>query len=151
MNIKIAIASDHAGYTLKEALKTALKAQGASPIEWSDFGPSSDARTDYPDFAKLVADAVATAKIPQGVLICGSGIGMSIAANKVHGIRAAVVESVETARLSKAHNNANILCLGARIVSPERAIEMVKIWLSTAFEEGRHSDRIEKIRKLETT
>ena len=142
--MKIAIASDHAGFELKEFLR-----KNFTDVEWLDFGPSNADRTDYPDYAAKVAQHVAKQSGSLGVLVCGSGIGMCIAANKFAGIRAAVVESEQTAKLAKAHNNANILCLGARILDPNRAKEILKAWLETPFEGCRHQDRIAKIAKLD--
>ena len=141
---KLLIASDHAGFALKEALKA--KMQG---VAWQDLGPSTDARVDYPDFAEKLARDVAAGKCDSGVLICGSGIGMSIAANKVPGIRAAVVENVVAARLAREHNDANILCLGARFLAPEYASEITQAWLNAQFEGGRHADRVKKIGALD--
>jgi ribose 5-phosphate isomerase B len=143
---KIAVASDHAGYDLKEYLK-----KNITTVQWVDEGPSNTDRTDYPDFAEKVAKKVADQTVPFGVLVCGSGIGMCIAANKVNGVRAAVVESEQTARLSRAHNNANVLCLGARILTPEYAKGIVTAWLDTPFEGGRHEGRVQKIANLEST
>lgn len=142
---KLAIAADHAGFELKKFL-----IENLSDIEWIDLGPSNKDRVDFPDYAAKLAQKVALNSPSLGVLVCGSGIGMSIAANKVSGIRAAVVESEIAARLSKEHNNANILCLGARILAPEYAKEIVRAWLNATFEGGRHSGRIEKITDLES-
>lgn len=150
MNMKptLLIAADHAGFSLKQTLQKALPQFG-----WIDLGPESSARVDYPDFAEKLALRVAQEGKP-GVLICGSGIGMSIAANKIHGVRAAVVENTTAARLAREHNNANVLCLGARFLATEYAAEIVQAWLEASFEpqsEGgkRHQDRINKITKLE--
>lgn len=140
----VLIASDHAGFELKELLKKML-----TEVEWVDEGPHSADRTDYPDYAEKVAAKIASGAIKQGVLVCGSGIGMCIAANKFAGVRGAVVESEQTARLSRQHNDANVLCLGARILTPEYAKSIVQSWLNTEFEGGRHSDRIRKISELE--
>lgn len=141
---KIAIASDHAGYELKEFLKKQFP-----DVQWVDEGPASANRTDYPDYALKVAGLIASGNLKQGVLVCGSGIGMCITANKVNGIRAAVVESEQTARLSRAHNDANVLCLGARILKPDHAKSVLRAWLETDFEGGRHADRIQKITQWE--
>ena len=141
---KIGIAADHAGYDLKEFFRKNFK-----DVEWMDFGPASADRVDYPDFAAKLCKAISDKKIEAGLLICGSGIGMSIAANKCDGIRAAHVESEITARLSKEHNNANVLCIGSRISAPEYAIEILKSWLGATFQDGRHQDRIVKIHNLE--
>lgn len=141
---KVLIACDHAGFELKELLK-----QTVTGVEWIDEGPHSGDRTDYPDYAEKVAAKISAGAIKFGVLVCGSGIGMCIAANKFSGVRAAVVESEQTARLSRQHNDANVLCLGARILTPEYAKSIVQTWLQTEFEGGRHSDRIRKISDLE--
>lgn len=141
---KIAIGSDHAGYDLKEYLKSSIR-----EVKWSDLGTTNGESVDYPDFAEKIGREVADSKVDAGVLICGSGIGMCIAANKVAGIRAAHVESEVTARLSRAHNDANVLCLGSRVLAPEYAKEIVKAWLNTDFEGGRHAKRINKIADLE--
>lgn len=142
--ISVAIASDHAGFELKEFLRTQM-----TNVDWLDLGPASTDRTDYPDYAKKVALKVVSKECDLGVLICGSGIGMSIAANKVNGIRAAHVETDTSAKLARAHNNANILCIGARLSSADYAKQMVEAWLQTPFEGGRHQGRIEKIANLE--
>jgi ribose 5-phosphate isomerase B len=142
----IAIGSDHAGFEYKEHLIGVLKRIGKP---YKDFGTSSKASTDYPDFAHIVSEEVASGRCEIGILICGTGIGMSIVANKHKGIRAAVCESIESARLAREHNNANILCIGARILSLEKTEEIVRIFLSTQFSgKERHICRIEKIHKL---
>jgi ribose 5-phosphate isomerase B len=142
----IAIGSDHAGFDYKERLKKLLEEIGKP---YQDFGTSSPDSVDYPDIAHLVSKAVASGKCLRGILICGTGIGMSIVANKHKGIRAAVCESPASAKLSREHNDANILCFGARISSWETATEMVKIFLSTPFSGGeRHMCRIQKIHTL---
>lgn len=143
---KIAIASDHGGFQLKEILKEYLKKQG---YEYKDFGTNSEERVDYPDFAAPVAKLILEKKFARGILICGTGIGMSIAANKFPGIRAALCYDLEAAKLSRGHNDANILALGARMLTPERAKKIVSVWLETDFEGGRYERRIEKIRKIE--
>jgi ribose 5-phosphate isomerase B len=142
---RIPIAGDHAAPELKAKLIAALK-----EYVFDDLGPNGTESVDYPDYAEKVASLVSSGKAPRGILICGSGIGMSIAANKFPGVRAAVCESVEAARLSREHNDANILCIGARLVPAERAIEMVRVWLTTkASDVPRHCGRIEKITALE--
>jgi len=142
---RIPIAGDHAAPELKAKLIAALK-----EYTFDDLGPNGTESVDYPDYAERVATLVSTGKAPRGILICGSGIGMSIAANKFPGVRAAVAESVEAARLSREHNDANILCIGARLVPSERAVEMVRVWLTTEFSiQPRHSGRVEKIAALE--
>ena len=142
--MKIALASDHAGFELKEAIKDFL-------IEYdvTDFGTHSTESMDYPDTGFIAAEAVAAGTFDRGILICGSGIGMSIVANKVKGIRAALCNSVELARLSRQHNNANILVLQGRLISPKMAEDILEVWLSTEFEGGRHKRRIDKIREYE--
>ena len=143
---RIFIASDHAGFALKSELKTALP-----QWEWVDLGPVNGDRVDYPDLAEILAKKVAESQEFQGVLVCGSGIGMSIAANKVNGIRAAVVENPVAARLSREHNHANVLCLGSRFIAPAYGVEIAKTWLETPYDQNpRHLQRIEKIRKMET-
>ena len=144
MSRKLAIGSDHAGYELKEFLK-----KNVPGVTWLDQGPANSDRTDYPDYAEKVARLVSSGELEAGVLVCGSGIGMCITANKFPGVRAAVVESVQTALLSRQHNDANVLCLGARILPAELAKSIVETWLNTAFEGGRHADRLKKITDLE--
>lgn len=144
--MKIALASDHAGYSEKEKLKPLLDELG---IEFNDLGTVSEASVDYPDYAKKVAEQVADGSVDQGVLVCGSGTGMAITANKVPGVRAAVAWSEEIARLARQHNNANVLAIGAR-TTPEGDIpKIVRAWFDTAFEGGRHADRVGKITALE--
>jgi ribose 5-phosphate isomerase B len=139
--VTIAIGADHAGYPLKQALlKTVLK--GYDVI---DLGTDSTAPVDYPDIARRVATVVAAGKADKGILICGTGIGMSIAAGKVRGIRAARCTEPFSAELSRRHNDANILCLGARITGVELASRTVEVWLNTSFEGGRHARRVGKI------
>lgn len=144
--MKIAIGSDHAALEAKEAVKRLLTDLGH---EVEDMGTNSTESCDYPDFAAPVADRVSSDETWRGVLICGTGIGMSIVANKFQGVRAALCHSTETARMSRAHNDANLLCLGARVLDPGVIEAIVKAWLDTPFEEGRHAKRLEKIRKLE--
>jgi ribose 5-phosphate isomerase B len=141
----IAIAADHAGFALKTQLLRLLP-----NLQWNDLGPTTDARVDYPDFAAQVAAEVASQKSSFGILICGSGIGMSIAANKVDGIRAALIENPVSARLAREHNDANILCLGSRILAAEYAQEIIQIFLTTPFSgDPRHVGRISKMTQLE--
>ncbi len=144
--MRIAIGADHAGYALKEVLIAHLREQG---VEVVDFGTHGMDSVDYPDYARAVAEAVARGKADYGVLICGTGVGMAITANKVPGIRAAAVSDVYSAKMSRAHNDANILCLGGRVVGPGLAIEILEAWLHTPFEGGRHARRLEKIRRME--
>lgn len=142
----IALGADHGGYELKEAVKRHLEEKG---IEYEDFGTFSTESVDYPDFALKVAEAVARGEYSSGILICGTGIGISIAANKVPGIRAANVGDVFSARASKEHNNANILCMGGRVTGPGLAAMMVDEWLSAEYQGGRHQRRLDKITKIE--
>src|SRR5437868_10653140 len=144
--MKIAIASDHAGFELKEKLKRFLAAGG---WQLEDEGTHSTESVDYPDFAQKVGEAIARKKADLGILVCGSGIGMAMAANKVPGIRAAHVNNVIEAQLSREHNNANVLALGARFLDEPRACEIVSKWLATPFAGGRHQQRVEKIAELE--
>src|SRR6266550_708186 len=140
--MKIALASDHAGYAEKERLKPLLLELG---LEVDDLGTLSEESVDYPDYARKVADEVAQGRADQGVLVCGSGTGMAITANKVPGVRAAVAWSEETARLARQHNDANVLALGARTTPPGEITSIVRIWFSTPFEGGRHAARVQKI------
>ena len=142
-NQTIFIASDHAGFDLKKFFTSKKN------LQWIDLGPANSDRSDYPDYAAKVAQKVSSTAESLGLLICGSGIGMCISANKFKGIRAAVVESEETARLAKEHNDANILCLGSRILSEEKAWSIFNAWLNAQFAQGRHADRIKKISQLE--
>lgn len=144
--MKIAIASDHAGFAEKEALKPLLRELG---LDIDDLGTISEASVDYPDYAARVAEKVANGEVDQGLLVCGSGIGMAITANKISGVRAAVVWSEESARLARRHNDANVLAIGARTTPAGEIPEIVRAWFSTAFEGGRHAERVEKIRQLE--
>ena len=144
--MKVSIASDHAGFEEKEFLKPYLVELGHEVI---DRGPDSDDRVDYPDFAELVAKDVACGEADRGVLVCGTGIGMAIAANKVDGIRAANVTSPEFAALSREHNDANIVTVSGRFVTDETNRAIVKAFLETAFGGGRHEGRVAKIMALE--
>jgi ribose 5-phosphate isomerase B len=143
--VKVALGADHRGFRLKEDLKRWLAASGREVI---DLGPDSADRVDYPDYALKVAGAVARRRADRGILICSTGIGMSIAANKVRGVRAALVDSVRLARLSREHNDANVLCLGADIVSSALARRIVGVWLRTEFAGGRHARRVRKLGRL---
>jgi len=138
----IAIASDHAGFDLKALLKQELVALGFEPL---DLGPDSTASVDYPDFADRLAGALKDNQAARGVLICGSGIGISMAANRHRHIRAAVVHDVTSARLTRLHNNANVLCFGARLIGTDVAKECLKVFLTTDFEGGRHNNRVAKM------
>ncbi len=144
--MKIAIGSDHAGFELKEEIKTYLKELGGHEV--IDHGTYDTRSVDYPDFGIKVARSVAKKEVDRGILICGTGIGMSIVAGRFKGVRAALCQDLYTARMSREHNDANILIMGGRVVGKGLAREMVKIWLSTEFEGGRHSKRLEKIEKL---
>jgi len=144
--MKIAIGADHAGYELKEKLKQRLAAQG---VQVEDQGTVSNESVDYPDFAARVGAKVAGKQADFGLLVCGSGIGMAIAANKVPGVRAANVSSVEEAQLSREHNDANVLAVGARLLDDEKAWSIVDKWLHTPFAGGRHQRRVDKISELE--
>ncbi len=141
----IAIASDHAGFRYKENLKSLLQSMN---LEFKDFGTFSNESVDYPDFAHAASEAVSSGVCEQGIIICGSGIGVSIVANKHKGVRAAACESYTAAELSRRHNNANILCFGERLVGWGVAEDMVKVFLSANFEAGRHTKRVEKIHSL---
>jgi ribose 5-phosphate isomerase B len=144
--MKIAIASDHAGYAEKEKIKTTLDEIG---VEYMDLGTNSLDSVDYPDFGKAVGEAVAQGRAEQGIVVCGSGIGISIAANKVKGIRAALAWNAESASLARQHNDANVLAIGAR-TTPEGTIpDIVKAWFAAKFEGGRHQRRIDEISEME--
>jgi len=143
--LRIAIASDHAGFLLKEAIKRFLWAEGHEVV---DFGTSSEESVDYPEFGYRVAEAVATGKVERGIAICGTGIGMSMVANKVAGIRAALCVTPEMARYSRRHNDANVLTLGGWILTQEQALEIVRVWLETPFDGGRHERRIRGLHQL---
>ena len=138
----IPIGSDHAGFELKERLVQELKALGYEPLDVGTHGPES---VDYPDFAHDVAGRVERHEATRGVLLCGSGLGMSYAANRHHGVRAAVAWSSDVARLARSHNDANLLVLPARFVSEHEGVEIMRTWLETQFEGGRHSRRVAKI------
>src|SRR5215468_9325739 len=144
--MRIALASDHAGYTEKERLKGLL---GELGVEFDDLGTVSEESVDYPDYARKVAEQVAHGRVEQGVLVCGSGTGMAITANKVPGVRAAVAWSEETARLARQHNDANVLAIGARTTPPEDIPKIVRAWFATEFEGGRHERRVNKILEIE--
>jgi len=143
---KIALAADHAGYEDKERLKKTLDEIG---VEYMDMGTDSTEAVDYPDFAKKAAEAVAKGEFDQGLLVCGSGTGMAIAANKIPGIRAAVAWNEEIARLAREHNDANILSLAARFTPPEELDKIVKAFFSANFEGGRHERRVKEIEAIE--
>ena len=142
----LAIGSDHAAYEFKEAIKTYLDEKG---IEYKDFGCFSNERTDYPVYGEKVAKAVASGECDKGILFCGTGVGMSLAANKVKGIRAVVCTDCYTAALSRRHNDANVLALGARVVGLDLAKMIIDTWLSAEFEGGRHAERVAMISDIE--
>ena len=144
--MKIAIGSDHAGVALKEELKAQLAPEGYTFV---DLGTDSTASVDYPDFAAKVGAAVVTGEVDRGILVCGTGIGMSISANKIRGIRCALCFDQFTARMAREHNDANVLALGARVTGPGLALEIARTWLTTAFAGGRHQRRVDKIMALE--
>jgi ribose 5-phosphate isomerase B len=145
--MKIAIAADHAGFSLKEALRDKLAQAGHDVV---DFGTSSDESTDYPDYALAASERVASGEADRGILVCYTGIGMAMAANKVAGVRAAVGASEEAVALTRSHNDANVLTLGAKFTGTDEASRLVDIFLSTAFDGGpRHARRIEKIAAIE--
>ncbi len=142
----IVIAADHAGVQLKAELVTELNRLGHQVV---DFGTNSSTSVDYPDYAVKVTDAVAKGEASLGVLVCGTGMGMSISANKAHGIRAALCHTEFEARMARAHNNANVLCLGQRVTGAGVAISILHAFLEATFEGGRHAARVEKIAQLE--
>ncbi len=145
--MKIAIGSDHAGYPLKERIKNYLIQMG---YEVLDFGTTSIESTDYPFFARDVALAIQKGQAQRGILICGTGIGMSIVANKFKGVRAALCLNEYMARVSRKHNDANVLCLGNRVVGEDLALAIVSTWLTTEFEGGRHEKRVHLIADIES-
>lgn len=142
----IALGADHAGFELKDRIRQHLQQKG---IEVQDFGTNSGDSVDYPDFARKVADRVIDHGATFGVLVCGTGIGMAISANKVPGIRAANCDTVFEAQMAREHNDANILALGARVLQPEAALEIVDAWLKSSFIGGRHQRRVDKIHEIE--
>ena len=143
--MKIALGADHAGYLLKEAVKEFLTEK---EIEFKDYGTFKMDSCDYPEYAFKVGQAVIGDEADLGILICGTGIGMSIAANKMKGVRAAVAQNDKSAQMGRLHNDANILCIGARILEDDVAIKIVETWLNTSFEGGRHQKRLNLITKL---
>lgn len=144
--MRVAIGADHAGFPLKEHLKGTLASLGH---EVEDFGTTSEASVDYPPICAAVARAVASGRAARGLIVGGSGQGEQIAANKVHGIRAALCNDLYTARMSRAHNDANVLTMGGRIVAAGLADEILKLWLETAFDGGRHQRRVDEIAEIE--
>ena len=146
MSKKIVIGSDHAGFEDKEKIKRQLEQLG---VEYEDVGTNSSESVDYPIFAGKVAEKVSKGEAEQGILVCGSGNGMQIAANKFRGVRAALAWNEETARLARQHNDANVLSVPARMISPEEVAKVVESFLAAEFEGGRHARRVEEISKLE--
>ncbi len=144
-DMRIAIGSDHAGFVLKQVLAEHLRANGHDLV---DLGTHSDERVDYPDFGAAVGRAVAGGDASLGVCVCGSGIGIAMAANKIPGVRAATVHDVTSARLTRQHNDANVVCLGERLIGVEVAKDAVDAWLAAEFEGGRHTPRVAKIDAL---
>lgn len=144
--MKVAIGCDHAGVSMKNALVPVLDELS---IEWEDFGTKDEESVDYPDFGEKVSEAVSKGIVERGILICGTGIGMSIVANKVPGIRAALCQEDYSAKMSRLHNDANVLVLPGRIIDKEKAGAIVKTWFTTDFEGGRHQKRLDKIKDIE--
>jgi ribose 5-phosphate isomerase B len=143
--MRIAVGSDHAGFHLKQSLAEHLRECGHTVV---DCGTHSDERVDYPDFGAAVGRAVVGDEAELGLCVCGSGIGIAIAANKIQGVRAATVHDVTSARLSRKHNNANVICMGERLIGPEVAREALDAWLGASFEGGRHEGRVAKLDAL---
>jgi ribose 5-phosphate isomerase B len=144
--VRIVLVSDHAAVEAKAALGAHLRAKGHDVL---DLGTDSGASVDYPDFAEKGGRAVASGRAERGVFLCGTGIGVSIAANKVRGVRAALVYDEHTAQMSRRHNDANVICLGGRILCPDRMATLVDLWLATPFDGGRHVGRVAKISRIE--
>jgi ribose 5-phosphate isomerase B len=144
--MRVGIGADFVGYRLKEGLKPLLERRG---LEVIDYGTDSEASCDYPEYAKRVAEGVAEGECDLGILICGTGIGMSIAANKVPGVRCALCHDIFTARLARRHNDANLLAFGANIVSLPHAEQLVEAWLEATYEQGRHAPRLQMIAEME--
>ena len=143
---RIALGADHAGFQVKERIKEELQKEGFEVI---DFGTHTAESVDYPDYARQVARSVAQAETNRGILVCGTGIGMAITANKFRGIRAATCNDTYTARMAAEHTDANVLCVGARVVDGDHAIAIVREWLKTKFSGGRHQRRIDKISEID--
>src|SRR6188474_1603883 len=146
MGKKIALAADHAGFEEKENIKKTLDELG---VEYTDMGTDSCDSVDYPDYARKAAESVARGEVDQGLLVCGSGTGMAIAANKVRGVRAAVAWNEDVARLAREHNDANVLSIGARVTPAEEIPKIVRAWFDAKFAGGRHERRVEEITKME--
>lgn len=145
--MRLALGSDHRGFDLKNSIAAHLRTNG-HPVQ--DFGCDSADSADYPDFANLVAQSVSSGKVDLGILVCGSGIGMSIASNKRNGVRAALCCSAELAQRARRHNDANVICLGADFIDPAEALKAVDLFISTEFEGGRHQRRLDIIAKMES-
>ncbi len=146
VEVKVAIGSDHGGINIKEEIKQLMGEMG---IEFEDVGCECTDSVDYPDYALPVAEQVANGKVDRGILICGTGIGMSIAANKVKGVRCALVHDMFSAKATREHNDSNVLAMGERVIGPGLAREIAKVWLETAYEGGRHERRVSKIKEYE--
>ncbi len=144
--MKIAIGCDHAGFALKNEITQILEGLN---IEWEDFGTKDEESVDYPDFGEKVSTAVSKGNVDRGILICGTGIGMSIVANKFPGVRAALCSEDYSAKMSRLHNDANLLVLPGRVIDKETAMQIVKMWFKTDFEGGRHQRRVDKITEIE--
>jgi len=144
--LNVALGADHGGFRLKEEIAVLLQGMG---VAYQDFGTCSEESVDYPDFARVVAEKVAAGVCDLGIICCGTGIGVAITANKVPGVRAAVCHDTYSARMSREHNNANVLTLGGRVVGPGLAGDIVRTWLSAGFAGGRHQRRLEKIERME--
>lgn len=146
--VKVAIASDHGGINIRKELISLMEEMN---IEYVDLGCECNASVDYPDYAIPVAEKVVTGEVDRGILVCGTGIGMSIAANKVKGIRCALVHDTFSAKATREHNNTNVLAMGERVIGPGLARDIAKIWLTTPFEGGRHAKRVNKVTAYEAT
>lgn len=144
--MKVAIGCDHAGFALKNEITQILEGLN---IEWEDFGTKDEESVDYPDFGEKVSSAVSKGNLDRGILICGTGIGMSIVANKFPGVRAALCSEDYSAKMSRMHNDANLLVLPGRVIDKETAMQIVKMWFKTDFEGGRHQRRVDKITEIE--
>jgi ribose 5-phosphate isomerase B len=144
--MRVAVASDHRGFQVKRKIVELIQRLGHESV---DYGAASDEAVDYPDFALQVAQAVSSGQVDRGILICGTGIGMSMAANKVRGVRAALCHDDVTAEMSRRHNDANVICLSADLLGARLIDRMIEIWLHTDFEGGRHARRVDKIRKID--
>ncbi len=146
--MKVAIASDHGGINIREEIKSLMEEMN---IEYIDLGCECDTSVDYPDYAVPVAEKVANGEVDRGILVCGTGIGMSIAANKVKGIRCALVHDTFSAKATREHNDSNVLAMGERVIGPGLARDIAKVWLTTEFEGGRHEKRVNKMMDYENT